>query len=260
MLAKREDGAPLGLPARPAVDEWAAFAESIGRLLNCRPHFHHATLTRGQHALHQPPATVVAELIVPPAGDHRDAGFAPAGSPLIFVNSPRPAWRPSVLARLSSPGPLDQHPGSILFVRQPRWPLRRVLFVVRDHEHDTAALSWVEKLAAPGRAAVTLLPINPLSGWLRREDVLPWAWEALVADTAEESALHRYADRLQRQGIRGAINWRLGSSLDQVRREVRAAGHDLIVIGAEPAGGRRSLGGFIGSLLHGADRPVLVAR
>lgn len=256
MLAKREDRAPLGLPVRPVVDEWTAYANYIGRLLNGRPHFHHATLTKSRHALHQPPATVIAELIVPPAED----GATPVGSPLILVQSPRPAWRPSVLARLSSPGLLDQLPGSILFVRQPRRPLRRVLFVVRDHECDPSALSWVERLAASGRAAVTLLPVSALPGWGRREGMLLRAWDALAADADEESALHRYAERLQRQGIHGAISWRPGSSLDQVRREVRAAGHDLLVIGAEPAGGRRSLGGFIGSLLQWADRPVLVAR
>lgn len=258
MLAKREDRAPLGLPVRPVVDEWTAYASYIGRLLNCRPHFHQAALTKGRHAPHQPPAAVVAELIVPPAED----GATPTltDSPLILVQSPRPAWRPGILARLSSPGLLDQLPGSILFARQPRWPVRRVLFVVRDHEYDPAALSWVEKLAASGRAAVTLLPVSALPGWGRREDVLPRAWDALATDTDEGMALHRYAERLRARGIHGAISWRAGSSLDQVRREARATGHDLIVIGAEPAGGRRSLGGFIGSLLQWADRPVLVAR
>lgn len=261
MLAKREESALFSPPVRPESDEWVNFTDYIGKLLNCRPHYHHTSLAQVRHALHQPPPTVVAELVAPPAGDDAHEEIAPPGSsPLILVNNPRPAWRPSVLSRLAAPGPLDRHPGSILFVRRPRWPLRRLLFIIRDHEHDPAALSWVERLAAPGWTRVTLLPLTPLAPWLQRESMLPPAWEVLVDAGAAGSALHRCAEHLRGLGIRGTICWRPGASLSVVRREVREAGHDLIVTGAEPSGGRRSLGGFVGSLLRWADRPVLVAR
>mgnify|MGYP003379238539 CR=1 FL=1 len=69
-------------------------------------------------------------------------------------------------------------------------------------------------------------------------------------------------NRLRELGIQGTVCWRPGAPLEQIRREVRAGEHDLIIVGAEPYSRWRrwQTGGLIGSLLGWADRPVLVAR
>ena len=179
MIAQGKEGHfRAGASSRPADDEWLAYTDYVGKLLNCRPHRHHLATAGDDDAA--PTATPDAhEYYTLSLGErtrfHGGAhALAHGGPSLILLNSPRPAW----WQRLSAPRALDKLFGSVLFVRRPRWPLRHILFIVREGEAgnaalpDEAALSWVEKLTAPAWTKVTLCLLytspSPRDGLLSR--------------------------------------------------------------------------------------------
>lgn len=270
MIAQGKEGHfRAGASSRPADDAWLAYTDYVGKLLNCRPHRHHLATAGDDDAA--PTATPDAhEYYTLSLGErtrfHGGAhALAHGGPSLILLNSPRPAW----WQRLSAPRALDKLFGSVLFVRRPRWPLRHILFIVREGEAgnaalpDEAALSWVEKLTAPAWTKVTLLSVRSLPFLWPREGLLPPALDVLLdPEQSGQTALHACMDRLRQLGIQGNVCWRPGAPLEQIRREVRAGQPDLIVVGAEPFSRwqRWRSGGVVGSLLGWADRPVLVAR
>ena len=263
MIAQgKESYARAGLGQRPADDGWLAYVDTIGKLLDCRPHRHYLATVGEEYAA--PAADEADEYYTLSLGErtrhHRGAhALAHGGPSLILLNSPRPAW----WRRMSAPRALDRLFGSVLFVRRPRWPLRRILLIVREGETDDAALAWIEKLTAPTWTKVTLLSVTASSHLWPREGLLPPALDILL-DPLEsgQTALHTAMNRLRELGIQGTVCWRPGAPLEQIRREVRAGEHDLIIVGAEPYSRWRrwQTGGLIGSLLGWADRPVLVAR
>lgn len=263
MIAPSKDSRlPVGIRPRSADDEWLAYTDYVAKLLDCRPHRHYLGPAGEADA---PPADGAAssEYYTLSLGErtrfHGGAhALAHGGPSLILLNSPRPAW----WQRMSAPRALDKLFGSVLFVRRPRWPLRRILLVVRGAETDDAALSWIEKLTAPAWTKVTLLSVSTFHLW-PREGLLPPALDLLLdPQESGQTALHTSMARLRELGIQGTVCWRPGAPLEQVRREVRAGDHDLIVVGAEPFSRWRrwQTGGLTGSLLGWADRPVLVAR
>jgi len=152
----------------------------------------------------------------------------------------------------------DQSPGALLLARGPRWPLRRILLIAQGEARDEAAVDWVVRLAGPSAAAVTVLT------WLLPQS-LPGSQEAplqsglntlLTTDTALGQQMRRLAQKL--------VNWEIESTLrlyqgwpdHQIRRELSAGDYDLIAVAA-PRGPADEL---LTSLLHRANRPVLIAR
>jgi nucleotide-binding universal stress UspA family protein len=162
----------------------------------------------------------------------------------------------------------DQGPGwaftSLLMVRQPRWPFKKLLLVIRGEEADDAAADWIVRLAQPSGAAVTVLAIvPPVPAMYDQRPSMPLGLATmLAADTALGRRMRQMAYRLVDGEIEGLLRLRQGPPDWQIRREVAEGDYDLIVMAAEPHSRllRRLLGELVGSLLQWVDRPVLIAR
>jgi hypothetical protein len=63
-------------------------------------------------------------------------------------------WTPAI-------GVVERSPASVLVVRRPRWPLRRVLLILRADVTDEAAIQWLGQLAGFVRVELFVLPIIP---------------------------------------------------------------------------------------------------
>jgi nucleotide-binding universal stress UspA family protein len=71
----------------------------------------------------------------------------------------------TLIQRLLSGAPdlkaAEQMPCSVLITRQPHWPLRHILLIIRGQETDAGAVDWTIRLARPSDATVTLLAVVP---------------------------------------------------------------------------------------------------
>ena len=54
----------------------------------------------------------------------------------------------------------EQVPGSVLVARRPRWPLHRILVIIRGQETDEVAVDWTIRLAQRG-ARLRTVPLAP---------------------------------------------------------------------------------------------------
>jgi nucleotide-binding universal stress UspA family protein len=153
---------------------------------------------------------------------------------------------------------------SLLVARRPRWPLRRMLLVIRGDEMDDTAVDWIVHLARPSGAAVTVLTIVPpmpamYHGMAHMEQVLA---TLLAGSSPLSRQMHRTAQRLVDWEIKSTLRLRQGSPEWQVSCEVAEGDYDLVVVAAEHHRQwlRWLLGELVGPLLHWTDRPVLIAK
>jgi nucleotide-binding universal stress UspA family protein len=234
------------VPASPVTAKLQAYAQRIGNLLHS--HLIYFPLEAGTG----PALKQLAE----EAGQGYDL-VAVGGEPDQSLIE-RLLWKP-VANQI-----VDRMPTSLLIVRQPRWPLRRILLLIRGEEADEGTLDWVVRLAQPSGAAVTVLAVAP-------EGPLPYSRESralqglaalLSMDTPAGKEMRHVAQRLTNAGIPSTLRLRQGSPVNQVRDQVAEEEYDLIVAAAEPSDGwlRRLLGDLIGSVLRWVDRPVLIVR
>lgn len=158
----------------------------------------------------------------------------------------------------------EHAPISLLVARQPRWPVRHILLVIRNAAGDECALRWVMQLAQTDKTKVTLLVLNP-SGLLTgsREMRMQRFLAALCAGEGHlPPAVYKAADYLQQRGITGQL--RAGSEPADValERELQSDDYDLTVVAAEPRDWwlRRFWGDIVSPLLSLSRRPVLIAR
>ncbi len=166
-----------------------------------------------------------------------------------------------------------QMPGALLLARGPRWPLRRILLIAQGEARDEAAVDWVVRLAGPVAAAVTvltwLLPQSPPGS--QEAPPHPGLNTLLTTDTALGQQMHRLAQKLVNWEIQSTLRLYQGWPDHQIRREVSAGDYDLIAIAAPPVTpardvappgweGRSPADELVASLLHWANRPVLIAR
>ena len=174
----------------------------------------------------------------------------------------------SCVERLLMGGPrrmaLDCLSTSLLFVRFPRQPLRKLLLVVQGEPADGSATDWALRLAGSSGAAVTALAVVPpvpamYHGLSRLEGGLA---ELLSANTALGRQMRRVARQLVDQNIDGKLRIRQGAPAWEVRREAAEGEHDLVAVAAAPQDGLRRwlLGEPAASILRILDRPVLIAR
>lgn len=218
--------------ANPAADEVCAYARAIGGLLGAP--VHHFPLGVRDVSLD----ILVEEL--------KGASYD-----LIAFSTPSR----SLIERL---------PTSLLIARRPRWPLKRMLLLIRGEESDGVALDWVVRLARPSGATVTVLTVVPpvpamYQGMARMEQGLP---ELLATDTVLGQQMRRVARRLVNGGIEGTLRLRQGPPDWAIHQEVTQEDYDLLALATEGRGRwqRWLLGELIGPLLRWADQPVLIAK
>lgn len=157
-------------------------------------------------------------------------------------------------------------PTSVLLVRQPRWPINKILLVTRGQDTvDDHAVEWLIRLVQATAARVTVLGIVlPLPAIYQRAMAHlsegPQGW--LTTDTPLGRQLAKISNRLENWNVAGVLRFREGTPDQQIRREVAFEDYDLLVIAPDPHDWwlRRLIGELVDPLLHWADRPVLIAK
>lgn len=162
---------------------------------------------------------------------------------------------------------------SLLLARRPRWPLRRILLVIRGEELDDRAVDWVVRLAGPSGAAVTVLAMMlPAPATYGREArPQPGLNALLTTDTTLGQQMRRVAQRLVNWEIESTLRLCQGPPSQRIRREIAEGDYDLIAVAAEPIGlsprtkpqgqwSHQLPGELALSLLRWSNQPVLIAR
>lgn len=153
---------------------------------------------------------------------------------------------------------------SALLLRQPRWPLRHILVILRGQPDDETAVTWALRLAEAAGADLTLLPVIPSQPgyYTRSSQVQPPLEVLLMADSLTGRCLRRQLGRLGETAVTGHIASHAGPPAEQIEREILLIDPDLIVVAAEETNRfiRMWLGEIVWPLLRTANRPVLVAR
>ncbi len=226
-----------------ADDVLTTYAQAIGTLLGAHvSHFEMAYDTRP---------------ILDALADEVDR----AGYHLVILEAPAQSLAEQLFSDPADCRAVDRFPTSLLIVRQPRRPLKRILLVIRGEESDNGAVDWTVRLVRPSGAAVTVLAMAPLAMTMYHDTARPEpglsAW--LTPETALGRQMRRVARRLANWEIEGALHLRQGPLDWQIRQEVAERDYDLIVVAAAPDD-RRLPGGIIGPLLRWADQPVLIAK
>jgi nucleotide-binding universal stress UspA family protein len=230
----------------PVTDEVWAYAEALGDLL-------------GAH---------VRRLRTAEATDALLADDAEAGRDRIILGVP---GHP-LICRLLSRGAKEEIPSSqlgamplaMLATQRPRWPLRAILLILWGNEADDAAMDWVVRLAASSGSAVTILAVVPPvpAMYGQRAGMAQGLGALLASATPLGRQMRQAAQRLVDSEIEGTLRMRQGPPDWQICREIVQGDYDLIAAAAKPCRWwmRCLEGDPIDSLLHKADRPVLIAR
>jgi nucleotide-binding universal stress UspA family protein len=180
---------------------------------------------------------------------------------LIILDEPEQ----SLVARLclGLPGPkFAAHlPTSVLVARQPLWPLRRLLLILRLDDGDETAVFWTRRLAQASDATVTILPLVPAlpAMYAPRPNSVQ---TLLSSQTAVGQQLRQISRQFNDSDVTAVLHLRQGEPVEQVRSEIEIGLYDLIVLGAEPEAKwqRWLLGNLVAPLLNWINHPVLVAK
>jgi hypothetical protein len=181
---------------------------------------------------------------------------------LVYCEPDRPWWQ-RWLGWTPAIGLMSRTRASVWLVRQPRWPLKRILLILRGHESDYLALHWLDRLVRPKRTELFALPIIPPVPAMYRHDSLPLLPGVLLGFNAVSvPQLSDLAKRCAGWGINGTLLLHDQAPRRRIEWAMAASDPDLILIGAEPFPWiqRRLFGELERPLLGSADRPVLVAQ
>lgn len=189
-------------------------------------------------------------------------GQAAPQADLVALDEPTRSWLSQLLHGSVAQEALRRIPTSLLFARQPRWPLRRLLLVLKGEIGEEMGLSWVLRLAKPAAAIVNLLLVFPNRTWLYNRESRAWQGAAalLGTDTPLGQEVAQVAQQLAEAGIPGQLCMRQGHPTEQIRAEVSAGNYDLVVM----CGRAGEVGWWSGELvtpvLRWLDRPLLLVR
>lgn len=117
---------------------------------------------------------------------------------------------------------------SIWLIREPRWPVRRLLLVLRGEATDSATIAWGLKLTEQNNCTITLLVVCPADS--TQED----QFGLLKANTTSGRYLHAALHQLATRQVHGVLKVSHGSPEHIVRQEVASFPYDLIILGSEP--------------------------
>lgn len=158
---------------------------------------------------------------------------------------------------------IDQLPSSILVVKNPSWPLQKILFAIRDgHESNESTVDWVIRLAHHSHASVTILPLLPpvpeMYGRLVRNKLT----ELMTSNDPLGERMRAISGRMAMEEIAGTIKLRNGPPLEQIRSEVLASDADILTIAAEPQSHmwRWIVGELVNELFVWFDRSLLITK
>ncbi len=137
-------------------------------------------------------------------------------------------WHSLTRPFLQTAGSLSRVKSSILLIREPCWPLRRLLLILRGEATDKATIEWGLKLTKHNNCQVTLLVVRPPSE--AQKDQFGLLKANTVSGRHIRAALHQLATRQ----INGVLKVSHCSPEYIVQQEVAGNAYDLIVLGSEP--------------------------
>ena len=183
---------------------------------------------------------------------------------MVLISIPEGSVRKGLSPKLNVDNLFYRMTTSMLVVRNPRWPIKKILLVIRNEEADEAAIDWAVIMARRCDAAITVLPILPpvplmYAGLSRMRYNLP---TLLATDCPLGHKLRQITRRLNEWEIKGTLRLRDETQDFQIRAEVVERDYDLIIIASEPPKRLWNyvIGEFVNSLLDWAEQPVLVAK
>lgn len=182
---------------------------------------------------------------------------------VIFHNPVRifPIWW---MPHLAENQLIKQIPVSLLVVRNPRWPLRKILLILRDSKFDAVAINWVVQIASKSGAAVIVLPvIAPVPPVFAGIDIQHHSLINLLGSTCPlGETLRRVSQNFAKQNIPGTLRLREGTIVDQIRQEIEECDYDFAVIAADAQSSivRWMLGELVNPLLNLAAVPTLMVK
>ncbi len=151
-----------------------------------------------------------------------------------------------------------------LVVREPRWPIGRILVILCGEETDRLVLDWVLHLAHKGRSKVTVLAVVPPvpAMYGHRAGIGDGLSGLLTANSPLGREMRQVARHLVAWEIEATLRLREGPPEIQIRRELATGGHDLVATAGRQCGVlRRWLqGDETSDVLQWTNRPVLVTR
>lgn len=184
----------------------------------------------------------------------------------MFEDAAHPLLRGLLLTRGESKDPAGcaRFPQAALLVREPRWPVARILLILCGQERDSAAVEWVLYLAHKARSRVTVLAVVPPVPAMYGHragmgDGLPGL---VTANSPLGQEMRQVARHLVAWEIEATLRLREGPPLAQIRSEVVEGDYDLVAVASRSCSAlqRWLHGERTNDLLQLTSRPVLVAR
>lgn len=183
---------------------------------------------------------------------------------LLLLAEPEQKWWQRLLSGPAASQLVDHLAISFLVLRQPRWPIHSILLILRGHPSDEPAINWAERIALAAQATIRLLPIIPPQPVIHRRGSVQYMVPEmlLLPHTPAGEQIRQLQSRLATNGIEARLAQQQGEPDDQIWREVRQTGADLIIVAAEPFSRwqRWWLGELVKPLLKWVDRPLLITR
>lgn len=153
---------------------------------------------------------------------------------------------------------------SVLLLRRPRRPVKRLLLYLEGGEADRLAVEWAACLARLSNAEIIVLAITPpvptmFHGLARMQTDQS---RLMTSHSLLGSAMRHAEQRLQAENVQSRLQLRQGDFEWEFRSAVIESNTDLITIAAKAARHfERWLGGDpVTSLLRWPKRPVLVVK
>jgi nucleotide-binding universal stress UspA family protein len=144
---------------------------------------------------------------------------------------------------------------------------QNVLVPIDFSDNATRALRLAVKVAREHKGRITLMHVGLAPGVLQPEAFGPGIPVALVQLHEQLATEHTHAlEKLGRDEIPEDVLWRVllkeGTPVDEILKESREGGYDLLVMGTHGRGGldRLFLGSVTERVLRQADLPVLTTR
>ena len=177
-----------------------------------------------------------------------------------------------LVRRLLAPSTADEAPFShqdargngVLVAQEPRWPLERILLVIRGASADSLAVDWTLRLACPSGATVNVLAVVPpvpvmYHGLSRMEQTLR---SLLRTDTALGHQMRQATRRLAASMVDCVLRLRKGALDLEICHEMGEGDYDLVVMATRPCRWwlRQLKGDPVCSLLSCAGRPALFVK
>jgi hypothetical protein len=133
------------------------------------------------------------------------------------------------------PSPLqangDGGGAAVMYACQPRWPLRRLLLIVRGDPVDDAALVWTTRLARAGEATVTALLVAPHVPTAHVPPAHDDISNLLSPNNAMGHKMQHAVQRLAVTQLDAVLHLRQGAPETVIREELASTPYDLVVAG-----------------------------